>query len=82
MEHNSDLELLRQISSLIFPSHLLEYFSVISVEERPVADPHGIETGELVFTLEEKDDFRNGIENHIYRPNGFYEAAQVRDFPL
>lgn len=53
MEHNAELELLKQISSLIFPEHLLEYFSVVNVEERPVTDPHGIETGELVFTLEE-----------------------------
>lgn len=82
MEHNAELELLKQISSLIFPKHLLEYFSVVKVEERPVMDPHGIETGELVFTLEETNIFRNQEDGHIYRPNGFYDASQVRDFPL
>ena len=42
----------------------------------------GVESGELVFHLEEHDEYRTPEEGHTYRPNGFYEASKVRDFPL
>lgn len=68
----------------MFPSHLLEYFDLVDVEERPVAerDRQGVESAELIFHLDERDEFRRREDGHTYRPNGFYEASQVRDFPL
>lgn len=69
---------------MMFPSHLLEYFDLVDVKERPIEekDRQGVESGELTFRLDEKDEFRGQEEGHTYRPNGFYEASQVRDFPL
>lgn len=68
----------------MFPSHLLEYFDLVDVRERPIAekDRQGVESGELIFHLEERDEFRGREDGHTYRPNGFYEASRVRDFPL
>lgn len=68
----------------MFPAHLLEYFDLVGVEEKGIAerDRMGVESGELIFHLEEQNEFRSPEEGHEYRPNGFYEASAVRDFPL
>ena len=72
------------IAGLIFPSGLLEYFDVVNVDEHsiPECERKGLESGELIFLFEEKDVFRNPEPGHTYRPNGFYEQSNVRDFPL
>lgn len=80
----STVSILHDVVSLMFPSHLLEYFDLVDVRERPIAekDRQGVESGELVFCLEERNELRRGEAGHTYRPNGFYEASRVRDFPL
>lgn len=80
----STVSILHDVVSLMFPSHLLEYFDLVEVRERPIAekDRQGVESGELIFHLEERDEFRGREDGHAYRPNGFYEASRVRDFPL
>ena len=72
------------MASYVLPSHLLDYFDLVLVEERPVPEKSrlGVESGELVFHLEEHNEYRTPEDGHIYRPNGFYEASKVRDFPL
>ena len=82
MSSQSELALFKSLASLIFPPHLLDYFDVVSVEERPIHNPRGLETGEIVFLLEEKDEFQCPETGHTYHPNGFYEVSTVRDFPL
>lgn len=79
----STVSILHDVVSLMFPSHLLEYFDLVEVRERPIAekDRQGVESGELIFHLEERDEFRGREDGHTYRPNGFYEASRVRDFP-
>ena len=82
---NTDTEsIYRSISSLMFPSGLLQYFEVTGVREVtiPSEEQKGVETGELIFSLEEKDVLRNAEPGHVYRPNGFYAESRVRDFPL
>lgn len=80
----STVSILHDVVSLMFPSHLLEYFDLVDVRERPIAekDRQGVESGELIFHLDERDEFRGREDGHTYRPNGFYEASRVRDFPL
>jgi len=72
------------VASLMFPKGLLDYFEIVNVEsvDIPEKERKGLEEGELLFYLDEKDDLRNREEGHEYRPNGFYEASKVRDFPL
>ena len=55
------------------------YWRWLTVLEK---DRFGIETGELIVSLEERDCFRYPTEGHTYRPNGFYESSKVQDFPL
>ena len=80
----SSLSVLQGLASYVLPSHLLDYFDLVLVEERPVPEKSrlGVESGELVFHLEERNEYRTPEDGHIYRPNGFYEASKVRDFPL
>lgn len=80
----SSLSVLQGLASYVLPSHLLEYFDLVRVEERPVPEVSrmGVESGELVFHLEERDGYRSPEDGHTYRPNGFYEPSKVRDFPL
>ena len=68
----------------MLPSHLLDYFDLVRVEEREVPEKErmGIESGDVILHLEEQDEYRYPEEGHTYRPNGFYEASKVRDFPL
>lgn len=80
----SSLSVLQGLASYVLPSHLLDYFDLVLVEERPVPEMSrlGVESGELVFHLEEHNEYRTPEDGHTYRPNGFYEASKVRDFPL
>ena len=80
----SSLSVLQGLASYVLPSHLLDYFDLVLVEERPVPETSllGVESGELVFHLEEHDEYLAREEGHTYRPNGFYESSKVRDFPL
>ena len=77
-------DLLLQFMEMVFPKDLLRYFELTGFREEAVSekDRFGVESGELIVSLEERDCFRNPIEGHTYRPNGFYEASKVRDFPL
>jgi len=80
----SSLSVLQELVSLMLPSHLLDYFDLVRVEEREVPEKErmGIESGDVILHLEEQDEYRYPEEGHTYRPNGFYEASKVRDFPL
>ena len=77
-------DLLLQFMEMVFPKDLLRYFELTGFREEAVSekDRFGVESGELIESLEERDCLRNPIEGHTYRPNGFYEASKVRDFPL
>lgn len=57
----SSLSVLQGLASYVLPSHLLEYFDLVRVEERPVPEVSrmGVESGELVFHLEERDGYRS-----------------------
>lgn len=78
------MSVLKELVSYMLPPTILEYFDVVGVEERKISDRDrkGLESGELVILLEEHDDFRSPEEGHTYRPNGFYEASRVNDFPI
>lgn len=49
----STVSILHDVVSLMFPSHLLEYFDLVEVRERPIAekDRQGVESGELIFQI-------------------------------
>lgn len=78
------MSVLQGLVSYMLPPTLLDYFDVVSVEEHPIGDKarKGLERGELVVFLEEHNEFRFSEEGHTYRPNGFYEASTLNDFPL
>lgn len=78
------LSIYKSLVRLMFPEGLLDYFTVVDVEEKdiPLSEQHGVETGEIIFYLDEKDQLHHPEEGHTYRPNGFYEPSKVRDFPL
>ena len=74
--------LLLQFMEKVYPKDLLRYFELTGFREETVLekDRFGVESGELIVSLEERDCFRNPVEGHTYRPNGLYEASKVRDF--
>lgn len=76
--------LMQQLLGMVFPKDLLTYFEITGFEDKeiPEIERLGIESGEVIVQLEERDCFRHPEEGHTYRPNGFYEASKVRDFPL
>ena len=78
------IELYKEVMSLVLPKALLDYFDLVDVKIReiPVNQQMGVESGEITFYLDELDNLRDKEEGHTYRPNGFYEASRVRDFPL
>ena len=78
------LELYKEVMSLVLPKALFDYFDLVDVKIReiPVNQQMGVESGEITFYLDELDDFRGKEEGHTYRPNGFYAASKVKDFPL
>ena len=71
-------DLLLQFMEMVFPKDLLRYFELTGFREEAVSekDRFGVESGELIVSLEERDCLRNPIEGHTYRPNGFYEASK------
>lgn len=76
--------LMTPLFGMMFPKGLLTYFEITGFEDNeiPESERMGIESGEVIVHLEERDCFRHPEEGHTYRPNGFYEASKVRDFPL
>ena len=78
------IEFYKEVVSLMLPPTLLDYFDLVDVKIRkiPAKEQLGLESGEVTFYLDELDDFRGKEEGHSYRPNGFYEASRVKDFPL
>lgn len=78
------LELYKEMVRLMLPPTLLDYFDVVDFKVRKFGpeEQMGVESGEVTFKLDELDDFRGKEEGHTYRPNGFYEASTVKDFPL
>ena len=69
---------------LVLPAAIVKYFDLVKVEMRSIEEEQqmGVETGELFFYMDEKDEFRGKVAGHSYRPNGFYEPSRIRDFPL
>ena len=80
----STISVLQELVSYMLPPSILDYFDVVCVENRAIGekDRKGLESGELVIQLEEHNEFRTPEEGHTYRPNGFYEASKINDFPL
>lgn len=80
----SSHSVLQQLVSYMLPPTILDYFDVVLVEERSIEEKErlGLERGEVVIHLEEHNEFRTPEEGHTYRPNGFYEASRINDFPL
>ena len=78
------IELYKEVMSLVLPKALLDYFDLVDVKIReiPINQQMGVESGEITFYLDELDNLRDKEGGHTYRPNGFYEASRVRDFPL
>lgn len=81
---SKETELMFQFLGMVFPKDLLTYFELTGFEDNEIPENKrlGVESGELVVHLEERDCFRRPEEGHTYRSNGFYEASKVRDFPL
>ena len=77
-------DIYKQVIELVLPKEIVSYFGLVKVEMRPIPkDQHlGVETGELLFYLDEKDEYRGKAAGHKYRPNGYYEPSRIRDFPL
>ena len=73
-----------EVMRLVLPQALLDYFDLVDIKSRdiPINERMGLERGEVTFYLDELDDLRNKEAGHTYRPNGFYEASRVKDFPL
>ena len=66
-------ELMLSLAKLMFPSELLDHFSLVHITETPT---------DVVFHLEERDVLQGPLPGHEYEKNGFYEAASINDFPL
>ena len=66
-------ELMLSLAKLMFPSELLDHFSLVHITETPT---------DVVFHLEERDVLQNPLPGHEYDKNGFYESARINDFPL
>ncbi len=66
-----------QFLGMVFPKDLLHYFELTGFADNiiPEKERLGVESGELVVHLEERDCLRHPEKGHIYRPNGFYEAS-------
>ena len=76
------LEVYKEVIRMVLPNALLDYFDLVDVKTRaiPANERLGLESGEVIFYLDELDDFRGKEEGHTYRPNGFYEASRVKYF--
>ncbi len=81
---SDSLSVYQSLVRFMFPKGLLDYFTVVDVVENdiPLNEQKGVETGEIIFYLDEIDQLHHSEEGHTYRPNGFYEPSKVRDFPL
>ena len=59
--------------SLLLPEGLLDYFSIIKVEEL---------SKEITIYLEEKNNINTDSSSIKYESKGFYPNVQVNDFPV
>ena len=77
-------DLLLQFMEMVFPKDLLRYFELTGFREEAVSekDRFGVESGELILSLEERDCLRNPIEGHTYSPNGFKISGTTSPFNL
>ena len=78
------IEIYREILRFVLPPSLLDYFDVVDVKMRELSpgEQMGVESGGVTFYLDELDNLREKEDGHTYRPNGFYKASRVNDFPL
>ena len=78
------LEVYKEVIRMVLPNALLDYFDLVDVKTRAISanERLGLESGEVIFYLDELDDFRGKEEGHTYRPNGFYEASRVKYISL
>ena len=55
---------------MVYPKDLLRYLELTGFREETVLekDRFGVESGELIVSLEERACFRNPVESHTYRP--------------
>ena len=54
-------ELMLSLAKLMFPSELLDHFSLVHITETPT---------DVVFHLEERDILQNPLPGHEYEKNG------------
>ena len=74
------LEVYKEVIRMVLPNALLDYFEDVKTRAISANERLGLESGEVIFYLDELDDFRGKEEGHTYRPNGFYEASRVKYF--
>ena len=79
---NMSLEVYKEVIRMVLPNALLDYFDLVDVKTRAISanERLGLESGEVIFYLDELDNFRGKEEGHTYHPNGFYEASRVKNF--
>lgn len=63
----------KQLSALLFPAGLLDYFEVLSYDES---------SGEYIFHLEERNIPPEGYKKKDLESKGFYNQESITDFPL
>jgi hypothetical protein len=70
----SDLrEVEKQLATLLFPKGLLDFFDVVSIEEKK---------GNYHFYLDEKNKVPQGYAKKDIESKGFYNLESITDFPL
>lgn len=63
----------KEISSLLFPEGLLDYFEIKSVDKQKE---------HYIFHLDEKNIAPQGYSQNDLESKGFYNEASVSDFPI
>ena len=64
---------LSAVLSLFLPPVISEHFILTGIESK---------SQELIMYFEEKNEILEPIDNHTYKPNGFYPEATIQDFPI
>lgn len=59
--------------SFLLPPGLLDYFTILLVEENEK---------ELIIHLEEQNNLNTGQEKPLYESKGFYPSVLINDFPI
>ncbi|MDR0206707.1 MAG: hypothetical protein LBI45_05570 [Bacteroidales bacterium] len=74
------MDLQKQFSSIlkfVFPVEIVENFDIIDIKEISAGKEE-----ELHFYFEENNLPPTELQDKQLRPNGFYDASEIKDFPL